>query len=365
MSITISKKTSRDKLKHWYYEEWGKEAGQRRATGVFTYVRPANQIQKNHNKEAMAILELKKSQLILESQAIGTGYIPAHQFKENFLDFFEQYVKENTREGKRHLQSSFAHFKAFLARDFIPPLQITENLCQRYRAYLLERFKGDTPMNYFSEFKRMMKAATKQGYFRINPVEDLKAKQGSAGRLKDNLEVEEYLALLNTPCLNEDVREAFIVCCYTGLRWVDIKPLAWPDIGKDTVKTRLIQAKTGEPVILSLHPIARAILDKRKARFGNRPAEGIIFRLPTANGANKLLNKWVENAGIDKYITWSCARLSFSILLQDKRVDDATVALLLGHTTTKYVQSTYKRHRPKDQTEVIAKLPMPGTNLSF
>ncbi len=205
----------------------------------------------------------------------------------------------------------------------------------------------------------MVKTATKQGYFRINPAEDVKAKQGKAGKLKENLEVEEYLAILNTPCLNEEVREAFIFCCYTGLRWVDVKLLAWLDIGRDTVKTRLIQAKTGEPVVLNLHTIAKAILDKRKARFIEPKVDGMIFRLPTANGANKILEEWLVNAKIDKHVTWSCARLSFSILLQDKRVDDATVALLLGHTSTKYVHSTYKRHRPKDQTEVITKLPSP------
>lgn len=359
MSITISKKTSRDKSKFWYYEEWGKEAGQRRATGVFTYVKPANQVQKNHNKEALAILEIKQSQLTLDSQAIGTGYIPVHKFRQNFLDFFEEYVKNNSREGKRHLQSSFTHFKAFIKKKFVAPIEMTENLCQRYRSYLLDRFRGDTPMNYFSEFKRMIKTATKQGYFRTNPAEDVKAKQGRSGKLKENLKAEEYMALLNTPCLNEEVREAFIFCCYTGLRWVDVKSLAWLDIGNDTVKTRLIQAKTGEPVVLTLHGIAKAILDKRKARFGGHLAEGIIFKLPTADGANKILGEWLADAKIGKHVTWSCARLSFSILLQDKRVDDATVALLLGHTSTKYVHSTYKRHRPKDQTEIIAQLPSP------
>jgi integrase len=214
-------------------------------------------------------------------------------------------------------------------------------------------------MNYFSEFKRMIRAATKQGYFRINPVEEIKARAGRNRKLKEHLEVEEYLKLLKTPCLNEEVREAYIVSCYTGLRWVDTKLLNWLDIGKDTIKTRLIQAKTGEPVILTMHPIAKAILDKRKARFDGQQPEGKVFKLPTADGANKVLKAWVNIAGIDKYITWSSARLSFSILLQDERVDAATVALLLGHTTTKYVNDTYKRHRPKDQRAVIAKLPSP------
>ena len=51
--------------------------------------------------------------------------------------------------------------------------------------------------------------------------------------------------------------------------------------------------------------------------------------------------------------------LSFSILLQDKNVDDATVAYLMGHTTTEQVRKTYKRHWPKDQMETIKQLPTP------
>lgn len=82
-----------------------------------------------------------------------------------------------------------------------------------------------------------------------------------------------------------------------------------------------------------------------------------VFQLPSLNGANKILAHWVASAGTDKHITWSCARLSFSILLQDRRVDLATVAYLLGHTTTKQVQKAYKRHRAKSQSEVIALLP--------
>lgn len=59
-----------------------------------------------------------------------------------------------------------------------------------------------------------------------------------------------------------------------------------------------------------------------------------VFHLPTANGVNKVLKEWILQAGIEKHITWSCARLSFSILMQDERIDEATVACLLGHTTT-------------------------------
>ncbi|MCC7526647.1 MAG: hypothetical protein IT250_17615 [Chitinophagaceae bacterium] len=54
--------------KIFYYYDPGREKVQRPATGIFTYAKPKDQIQKNHNKEALSILETKKSQLIIESQ---------------------------------------------------------------------------------------------------------------------------------------------------------------------------------------------------------------------------------------------------------------------------------------------------------
>ncbi len=215
-------------------------------------------------------------------------------------------------------------------------------------------------MNYYSRFKWVIKAAFKDKYFYDNPTEEIHAVSNPSTKLKDSLEADEYIKLVNTPCNNEEVKFAFIFCLYTGLRWVDIKKISWSDIKGSTLVTRIIQSKTGRPVVLTLHAIAQKILDRQKEKlhaYGTTP--DLVFQLPTANGANKILGEWVSTAGIDKHITWSCARLSFSILLQDQRVDNATVSLLLGHTTTRQVERTYKRHRPKPQTEAVNVLPTP------
>ena len=131
---------------------------------------------------------------------------------------------------------------------------------------------------------------------------------------------------MNTPCLNHEVKKAFVFSLYTGFRWVDVKPLRWEDIKKDEI-VQIDQKKTGESLDLPLHPIARKILGERKT--------GLVFKLPTANGANKILGEWCDAAGFDKHIIWHCARHSFSVLLQDKGTDIATVAGMLGHTSTK------------------------------
>lgn len=345
-----------------FYHDFGRGPGQRPSTGIFIYNKPKNQVEKNHNKEALALIELKKSQLIIERQAVGTGFIPAHKIKANFIDYFEEYVKLNKRTGNRHLENSLTQFKAFVDCDFISPVDITENFCKRFRQYLLDKYTGETPANYYARFKWALNAATRDGYYRINPTEQIASKSNPSTILKEVLEVEEYIELLTTPCLNLEVKMAFILSCYTGLRWVDVKKLKWTDIRGNTLVTRIIQKKTGQPVTLTLHPIAKAILDRKKREIteaGMNTEDCLVFRLPSQDGCNKVLKQWIGKTKINKHITWSCARLSFSILLQDALVDDATVAYLLGHTTTDQVRKNYKRHRPKDQRSTISNLPSP------
>lgn len=346
--------------KIFFYMDLGRGSNQRASTGIFIYKHPKTQLQRSHNKEALQLLDVKKSQAIIEQQAIGTPFIPKHKYKENFLDFYEEYVNNHKLNDNRHLPCSFAKFKEFVGKDSIAPIDITEDFCKRFRKYLLGCLTGETPQNYFARFKWVVYAATKEKYFLENPTENVSALANPSIELKEVVEAEDYFALLKTPSHNEEVSQAFIFCLYTGLRWIDVSKMKWADIKADTLTTRIIQSKTGRPVILTLHPIAQRILEaqRRKAGLYDTTTE-LVFALPTANGANKMLGVWAIDAGLNKKITWSCARLSFSILLQDKNVDDATVAYLLGHTTTKQVNRTYKRHRPKDQRETIQKLPSP------
>lgn len=52
------------------------------------------------------------------------------------------------------------------------------------------------------------------------------------------------------------------------------------------------------------------------------------------------MKNWIARTSIKKHIRPSSARLTFSILLKDKHVDDPTIAALLGHTTTEQVQES-------------------------
>jgi integrase len=212
-----------------FYYDYGRGPGQRPSTGIYIYENPKNQIEKNHNNQALALLETKKSQLTIEQQAVGSAFIPTHKFKSNFLDYYEEYVKLNRRSGNRHLANSLTQFKLFVCKDFISLVDITENFCKRFRQFLLDKYNGETPSGYYTRFKWVVNAAESDGYFQKNPTDKVPAKSNPSAKLKENLEAEEYIRLLNTPCLNEEVRSAFILSCYSGLRWVDVEKMEWPD----------------------------------------------------------------------------------------------------------------------------------------
>jgi integrase len=348
-----------DKI-YLYYDN-GRGAGQRKSSRYFLYAKPVTELEKNHNVEMRRMIDVQKAQIIIDEQAVGSGYIPNHRVKRNFLDYYETFVKENKRLSRRHLECCFSRFKKFIGRDVISPLDITHALCQRFRKHLLDTLTGETPQNYFATFKRMVENATREGYFKACPTDKLPALKNPSVKLKSILEIEDYLALLKVPppAHLTEIIEAFIFCLYTGLRYCDVAPLRFSDFNGTHLTTRLLQAKTKQPVILHLHPIAAGILRKRRRHLGVTPTPGRhLFQLPCREACNNVIKDWCRRA-VAKEVTWSCCRLSYSVLLQDALVNDATVAYLLGHTTTAQVQRIYKRHRPKDEMGAVSKLPAP------
>ncbi|MBW8683422.1 tyrosine-type recombinase/integrase [Chitinophaga rhizophila] len=360
--MKIVKQKSPNGKKFYLYYDYGRGPGGRVKTGMFLWTKPKNAIEKEHNEETKKLMIVKEGHDIIDNQAIGTGYVPKHKFKENFYDYYAQFVADNKREGNRHLEGSLNHFKIFMKKPVVSPLQITYDVCFRFRAYLLDKFNGETPMNYYSYFKRMMKAATRDGYFRINPAAEIPAKKNPSTDLPEFLEPDEFLKFISVqpPPHMVEVIEAFIWCLYTGVRWCDVMALKWRSVIADQYTTRFKQAKTKQPVIVTLHEICMILLRKRRRNLPNPiPLDRPVFNLPSRTTCIKYIKQWAKERGIEKDISPKSGRLTKSILLQDQKVDTATVAAILGHTTTKYVSEVYKRHRPKDHAATVDLMPTP------
>jgi len=138
--------------------------------------------------------------------------------------------------------------------------------------------------------------------------------------------------LAATPTASSEVRRAFLFCCVTGLRWIDVNNLKWSNIRLESKEMNLSQSKTDEPVFTPLNSTAIKLLQEQGIK------EDFVFNLPSHSGANKTLRAWVKRAKIDKKITWHNSRHSFGTNLIFNDVDVLTASKLLGHTSMKHTQ---------------------------
>ena len=82
----------------------------------------------------------------------------------------------------------------------------------------------------------------------------------------------------------------------------------------------------------------------------------LIFELPTYESCCKSVKRWVKRAGINKHISWHCARHSFATNILDNGANIVTVANLLGHSGLKHTEK-YLRAIDDRKREAINSLP--------
>ena len=200
------------------------------------------------------------------------------------------------------------------------------------------KLSANTCNLYFSKLVAALNVAVKKGLIRSNPANLLEPDQRA--RLEQSerayLTTDEIRTLSVTPCPNTQVRDAFLFSCMCGLRWSDIKALTWGRINTSgetwQVETRM--QKTQRLLYLPLSDEARKFLPERD----NKGPEDLVFTLPTFQTTSKDVKKWAQRAGIEKDITFHCARHTFATLMLTLGVDLYTTSKLLGHSDIKVTQ---------------------------
>ena len=192
---------------------------------------------------------------------------------------------------------------------------------------------------YYKGFSTALNAAVKAGHLQKNPmdfIEVTKVVGKNTPSERVYLTAEELKALSAAKCKRDDVRNAFLFCCMCGLRWSDVSTLKWEDIHTDgsewKIEKRMV--KTSELLYLPLSSEARNFLPSRESKDNN----DLVFALPSLWGTERVIKDWVENAEIDKHVTFHCARHTFATLMLTQGADLYTTSKLLGHTDVKTTQ---------------------------
>lgn len=318
------------------------------------YLRPEQwdakrKVIKDHpNQEALNgmlnefIIELEKKELNLwrQGKTITLSLIK-DEFKCNtdasFLAFARKEIigsqlKESTKHNHMTTIALLQSFKPTI--DFA---DLTYNFVTDFERFLYDAsYQTNTIAKHMKHLKSFVNAAINKGYIDSNnyAFRRYKIKMKEAKHVfllpEEMQKLEEVTFTGRNSCL-EHTLDAFLFCCYTGLRYSDFVNLEEKNILKMDGKLWLIfdSVKTGAEVKLPLHLLfdgkALTLLHKYQGKWDT------FFSIKNNSSVNKELIRIGKLAHISKHFSFHSARHTNATLLIYKGANITTVQKLLGH----------------------------------
>lgn len=174
---------------------------------------------------------------------------------------------------------------------------------KEYDADDLVGIKNSTIEKKLGYLKWFLKWATNKGYNTniayktFKPT--LKATQKKVIYLnKEELKAIVSLELQGDTLYLETVRDIFLFCCFSSLRYSDASSLKWNDVKDDHIEVTTV--KTTDSVSIEINEMMRSIIDKYQAVPGKR--NNLVFPYYTNQAMNRDLKKLCKLAGINEAI---------------------------------------------------------------
>ena len=349
-----------------------KHVRRKESLNLYLVATPRTPIDRQHNKETLQLakkIRQEREQELLES---SEGYRLKKDRQINFLDYFQTYIDNYTKKDIRMMQIALQRFKDFFNdtpeytkyAKSIKPEQLNKDMMVAFTEYLQSRSVGEGAKSIYQRFKKVINYAIEHDVITNNPCTGVVIKVDDQILRKEVLSLDEIQQLIatNDEKQNPEVRRAFIFCLYTGLRYCDVKDLTFGNVDYSNKLLKFEQNKTKGHSASSgvVIPLDDGLLRLIGEPAGNQNKESIIFPLPCYGMCLKSLKRWVKRAGIDKHISWHCARHSFAVnILNNRRINIniKTVASLLGHSGLKHTEK-YTRAVDELKKEAMDSLPI-------
>ena len=322
------------------------EDGQRRYEILKLYLYPeTNDKVRAQNRDTRKLAEVVRGKRLVEAQNTAFGFAQKRE-KALLLPTFDKF-----RQGRNSNIYTVlsAHFHS-LCPATMKVAQINERWVYNFVGYLRDRGVSDNSIaEYISLFRVFWGWCVKKGIVSGNPFDGLQLNTKQA--VREYLTQEELQRLINTPTKFK-VRYPFLFSCFTGLRWSDVVALRWSDVEQFGGRTRIIfrQKKTQEQEYMDLNANAIVLMGERKEDNAH------IFDCCTIVNTNRQLRIWAKEAGINKHLSFHCARHTFATMLLTLGTDIYVVSKLLGHTDISTTQ-IYAKIVDKKKQEAVDKIP--------
>lgn len=362
--MAISSKTGR---------EYKRVNNKREYLKLYLWQAPRTPMERLQNKETLELakkIRFERGQELLESVE---GYRLRKSRDINFLDYFQSYIDNYTKKDYRMLVVALNRFVDFLNdtpeyskfANKIKPSQITKDMVEAFTEYLQTRSVGEGARSIYARFKKVIKYAIEHDVMIKNPCTGITIKVDGQQLKKEVLSPDEIQQLIAThhEYENPNIRRAFIFCLYCGLRFCDVKDLTFANVDYSNKLLKFEQSKTkghsaNSGVVI---PLNNGLLKLIGEPQRPEDRDGLIFPMPSYEMCSKALKRWVKRAGINKHITWHCARHSFAVNILNNGANIKTVANLLGHSGLKH---TEKYTRAVDSLKEAAINSLPQIDVS-
>lgn len=254
-----------------------------------------------------------------------------------FPVFARDYVLSSDRKDstKENLLTTITVLQEF--RSGLDFKDITYTFLKEFEAYLREKGNSvNTIAKHLRQLRTLVNEAINQGYIHADayPFRKFKIKQ-EKGR-HEFLTPDELRKLENLQVSDKRLRhvlDAFLFCCYVGLRFSDFCQLSPANFirvnGKRWLHFKSI--KTGVEIRLPLH----LLFDGKALSILERYEISDFANLGSNSETNKALVELAALARLKKHITYHTARHTCATLLIHQGVPITTVQKLLGHTSVK------------------------------
>ena len=357
--VRIREKNLKDGNKSLYLDIYMR--GTRKKEGLKLYLVPeVSPAAKAQNRNTMKLAEQIKAQRILDIQKVGlVDWEKVKKINTTLLDYVDKYIETDAHlsasstRAKKNLRARIREYLVGINDEHLPLHKVDKDFCKSFIAFLKtctynggKKTIGSTTQRMFvNRFGSIMENAVRDGLVSQNPFKllDKKEKPQKKSGEKEFLTIDELKRVMATPCRYPIVKSAFLFCCFTGLRFSDMRTLEWKHIHESADGKNLYiekkQVKTGNTVVVPLSEEALKWMPEQQN------GENLVFHelQITQTTVEVILKEWMKDAGVNKHITYHCSRHTA-----------ATMWLTLGANL--YVVSKLLGHRSIKVTEVYAKI---------
>lgn len=275
-------------------------------------------------------LQILNEKNTISLNALKTAVNEHYSEDVTIREFGEKMVEESDRSilTKQNYKTLFNSLDKFRKNSSL--IDIDYNFIVSYEKHLNNNgLEHNTIISRMRMLKAIVAEAIRLKVIQDNPFDKYKVKpmKPKKGYLtEENIQQVEELKVEGR---DEIIRDAFLLACYTGLRFSDIITLKREHIKDGWIRKEMV--KTKMRVDIPYHLFAKNKIDNIITKYkGN--IEKLTNNIPTNSTVNKILKGYFKELGVSDKFTFHTSRHTFATLLAKSGLPLQMVQKLLGHT---------------------------------